>query len=481
MLNRILLVCAGFALTFAFPLASSRAHAEQSRIVESVSKAAQFRTISHESKADNDFAEFDRFIRFLESRYPRTFRSLRVESISEYTRLLRWPGSDASLAPVMFDAHYDVVPVEPGTEEDWDYPAFSGAIAEGYVWGRGTIDDKSGLIATFEAIEELLEEGYAPERTLIFSAVHDEEAGGEEGAVLVAEKLLSEGIQLEYLIGEGGFMVSDTPILSGDRLMAMVATGEKGFTTLILRARGEGGHSSRPPKNNAIIRLSRAVTLLHENPFPPELKPPVSDMFEALAEHTPGFGGFLMRNQWMSRGLLAKGLAKDENMFGMVRTTTAVTMLNSGVKENVVPQVAEAAVNFRRLPSMTPTKLVEAVREIIDDPEIEIEFSETVAPGEVLPVADKNGPGFKMIEAAVSAEAPDAVVVPALLIATSDTRHYGKLTPNIYRFHTVTVSGDDAAGAHGTNERASVEGIERSVRLSRQLIQGAGSRDSGER
>lgn len=182
-----------------------------------------------------------------------------------------------------------------------------------------------------------------------------------------------------------------------------------------------------------------------------------------------------MKNQWLSSGLLATGLADDSNLSGMVRTTTAVTMFNSGVKENVVPQVAEAAVNFRRLPSMTPTKLLDAVREIIDDPGIEIEFSEVVPPGEVLPVADKNGPGFRMIESAIHAVVPDAVVVPALLIATSDTRHYGKLTPNIYRFHTVTVSGNDAAAAHGTNERAAIDGIERSVRISRELILGAGS------
>jgi carboxypeptidase PM20D1 len=139
------------------------------------------------------------------------------------------------------------------------------------------------------------------------------------------------------------------------------------------------------------------------------------------------------------------------------------------------PQVAEAAVNFKRLSSMTPMKLLEAVREIIDDPEIEIELSKVVPAGEVLPIADKNGPGFRMIESAIHAEVPDAVGVPALLIATSDTRHYGKLTPNIYRFRTVTVSGNDAAGVRGTNERASIEGLERSGRISRELIRGAGS------
>jgi len=468
MLGRLLFLICAMA-------ASGVAHAEHARVVASLSQAVQLRTVSHESKADNDFTEFARFLGFMEARYPRTFGTLHVEKIGEYSRLLRWAGSDSSLAPVMFDAHYDVVPIEPGTEADWEYPAFSGAIEDGYVWGRGTIDDKGGFIATFEAIEELLAEGYAPERTLIFSAVHDEEAGGAEGAVLVAKKLLSEGIQLEYLVGEGGFLVSESPVVGNDRLMAMVSTGEKGFTTLILRARAEGGHSSRPPRDNAIIRLSRAVTRLHETPFDPELKPPVSDMFEALAPHTPGFRGFLMNNLWLSRGLLAKGLADDPNMSGMVRTTTAVTMFNSGVKENVVPQVAEAAVNFRRLPSMTPTKLVAAVREIIDDPEIEIEISEVVAAGEVLPVSDKNGSGFKMIESAILAEVPDAVVVPALMIATSDTRHYGGLTPNIYRFHTATVSGEDGAGVHGTNERAAIDGLERSVKISRRLIIGAGA------
>ena len=144
--------------------------------------AVRFKTISYQDRAQIDYAEFDAFRLYLEESFPRVFATLEVETVSGYSLLLRWPGADASLPPVLFTAHMDVVPVEPGTEQDWQYPAFEGVVADGRIYGRGTLDDKVGLMGLMEAAEQLLAAGFSPARTLVFAFGHDEEISGRDGA-----------------------------------------------------------------------------------------------------------------------------------------------------------------------------------------------------------------------------------------------------------------------------------------------------------
>ncbi|MEP1470156.1 MAG: M20/M25/M40 family metallo-hydrolase [Halieaceae bacterium] len=458
-------------------LMSTAGYSDQNnRAVESLSQAIRYKTISHQNREDISYQEFDGFLEFLELRYPKSFSQLTAERVNKYNLLFRWPGKDATLKPVLFDGHYDVVPVEADTQSDWLQAPFSGAIVDGFVWGRGSVDDKSAVISLLESIEALVDEGFKPERTLLFSIVHDEEIGGREGAIRIAERLLSENTQLEYMVGEGGFLVDDSPVLPAGHVLAMISTAEKRYVTLVLTAKGEGGHSSKPPRNSAIAKLAKAVTLLHEEPFAPELVAPTTDMFSALAPYHDGIEAFMMSNPGLFGGLMARGMSDDENLQGMVRTTTAITMIGGGIKENVVPQSASASVNFRLLPNITPDELKEIVRDKIDDPTIAIAFSDSVSLGENLPIADKNGMGFKAISDSILAVEPEAVVVPGLFLATTDTRHYGKLTKNIYRFHaSMSLSTEDAAVVHGTNERISVQALERAINITTQLVRRAGS------
>lgn len=445
-----------------------------SRIVESLSQAIRFQTISYENQEKIDYRAYESFTAFLQTRFPLAFTQLTVEPVNQYSLLLRWSGSNNSLKPVMFDGHYDVVPIEPGTENDWTQPAFSGAIVDDTIWGRGAIDNKGGVIAMLEGIEALVSEGYKPKRKLLFSIVHDEEIGGLQGAAKMAEKLLAEGIELEYLVGEGGFIFGGSPMLPEDSLMAMIATAEKGYVTLNLSAKSEGGHSSRPPADSAIVRLAKAVTVLHENPFEAELVAPATDMFEALAPYEGGIRGFMMANTGLFGGMIASSMAKDANFQGMVRTTTAVTKFNSGVKENVIPQSATASVNFRLLPNISPKQLIDIVKQKINDPSIDIALSRDVPLGGTLKIADKEAVGYRIISESIAAADQDIVVVPGLFLATTDARHYGELTDNIYRFHALTVDADDASMVHGTNERISFESIERGFNITLDLIRRAG-------
>lgn len=432
--------------------------------------AIQLETVSHQDRARIDFAPFADFLAFVEASYPLVHRRLQREVIADYSLLYTWPGSDSELLPVLFDAHYDVVPIEPGTENEWTHPPFAGVIADGYLWGRGAVDDKATVISTLEAMEGLLAEGFEPERSLLFSFGHDEEIGGREGAANIAAHLEDKNIELAYLVGEGGIIVEDNPMLPS-KPMAMVNLAEKTYATLTLVARGQGGHSSMPVEDNAIVKLSRALATLQDNPFEPELVEPVSSMLDTVGAETGGLQGWMMRNQWLSKPLLLSGLTQDRMSQGLVRSTTGITMFNAGVKENVIPQVAEARVNFRLLPGVSVESLVEQVGELIDDPSIRI-ASDSWKPSP--PVADMQGEGYGMIRDSINSELPQALVTPGLLMATTDTPHYQQLTRNIYRFHPVSVRMEQSAGVHGTDERIALDSIELAVTLSSAMIRRAG-------
>lgn len=439
--------------------------------VTHLAEAVRIPTISHQEPAQIDVGAFEGFLAWAQTTYPQVFATLESERVNRFSLLMRWPGTDDTLAPVLFDSHYDVVPIEPGTEGDWTHPPFSGELADGFLWGRGSVDDKIAVVTTLEALETLIANGYAPTRTIYFSFVHDEEIGGEAGAGAVATLLLERGIGIDYVVGEGGGVMRDNPLLPG-RETAMIALGEKTYLTLILRASGSGGHSSMPPRDSSIVRLARAVTRLHENPFEPRMLSIVEEMLVAVGEHSDGIAGIALRNPWLTRPILVSQLAKDPVGSSMVRTTTAVTMIDAGVKENVVPQRAEARVNFRVLPDEAPEDVIEAVRALIDDPAIEL----ISRPWQGNPgIADVSGEGYRRIRAALESVVPDVVVMPGMMMATTDSRHYAKLTPDIYRFHPMTLDAGMANAVHGTDERISIDGIQRGVEIYRALIRGAGA------
>lgn len=463
------LLCTALACLLTAP-ATFAASGAASPAVDHLAQALRLQTISYQDRDAIDYSAFTAFHRFLEDTYPGVHRALRRDVIADYSLLYTWPGTDPALEPVLFDAHYDVVPVEPGTEEEWTHPPFSGEVADGYLWGRGALDDKSTVIATMEAIESMLAAGYRPRRTLLFSVAHDEEIGGREGAANIAAHLAGKGVKLAYMVGEGGIVVEGNPMLP-DRPMAMVSLAEKTYATLTLVARGEGGHSSMPVQDNAIVSLSRALATLQDNPFEPELVDPVRGMLETLGEEVGGMQGWLMTNTWLSKPLLLKIMAAERDTQGMVRSTTGITMFNAGVKENVIPQVAEAKVNFRLLPGTSVDDLIASVEKLIDDPRIGIRADTwKTSP----PVADADAPAYATIANAIRAEVPDVVVTPALLSATTDTPHYRDLAPNIYRFHPITVGMDQTATIHGTDERIALDSIERSVAITRALVRAVG-------
>ncbi len=232
-------------------------------VASHLSEAVRFKTVTTQNREDTDWQVFLKFQAWLLQTYPNFHGAVKSEQVEQYAQLHIWQGSDSSLAPIVFLAHQDVVPALE-TDAGWDYPPFSGEIAGGFIYGRGTIDDKGSLIAILEAADRLAASGYTPKRTLMFGFGHDEEVSGS-GAKAIAELLKSRGIKPYAVIDEGGAITTGMPDVKGP--VARIGVAEKGYLTLVLTAKAQGGHSSAPPNYTAIGALSKAIVAIEANPM----------------------------------------------------------------------------------------------------------------------------------------------------------------------------------------------------------------------
>lgn len=440
---------------------------EQQGATQRLAQALQYPTISPDSPDDWQPEPFHAFRAFLEQGWPDVHRQLEREIIAGHSLLYSWPGSDSELAPLLLMAHYDVVPVESDSQTNWTYPPFAGTVADGYIWGRGALDNKSGVTGLLEAVELLLAEGFEPRRTLFLAFGHDEEIGGFSGARKIAEQLEARGIELAAVIDEGGLIVPDSGLIGAP--VALVGTAEKGYLSLRLSVEGGGGHSSQPPALTAAGRLARAIDRVQSSPFPARLEAPTHDMLRYTAAEAGLLQRMAIANEWLFRPLLLRTLAEDPATNAMIRTTIAPTMLRGSDKDNVLPLRAEGVINFRLLPGDTREDVIKHVSEAIADPEVDITALGTFGtdPSPVSPVDDSV---FRTLAGTIRQIHPEAVVAPYLVVGATDSRHYQKLTSRVYRFMPFVVPAGDISGIHGTDERLAIDSYIDGIRLYRQLI-----------
>jgi carboxypeptidase PM20D1 len=442
------------------PVETVRVDVDQLRIATHLAEAIRFETVSHERPEDMNEAAFTAFIDWVEKTYPELQGTATLTQLG-YTLLYRWQGSNADLAPVLFTGHYDVVPVIPGTEEEWREPPFAGAITDGVIWGRGALDDKSGVIAILEAATWLIESGFTPERTIYLSFGHDEEAGGSNGAGAVRRYLEENGIRLEWSLDEGSFLFDD--MLPGvEHLMATINVAEKGSVTLEIVARGAGGHSSIPPRQTAIGVLAAAITALEQNPVPGGLEGLSHDMFDIVSRHMPFLSRMLFSNQWIFGGLVERQLSSMPTTNAMLRTTTAPTMLSGSIKTNVLPIEAVATVNFRIHPRDSIEDVIDHVRNVVENDNVEVRAGSAGSPASK--ISDATSAGFTAIGRAVREIYGDVIIAPGIMVAASDTRHYGRVAENSFRFNPMIVTSEDLTGFHGTNEKIAVANLAQGTR-----------------
>jgi len=450
------------------PFALLAAPAAQASPEQNLGAAIRFETVSYASPSDFRAEPFLALHRFLEVTYPRTHAALTREVVAKYSLLYTWRGRDPKLPPLLLTAHLDVVPVPSEALPDWDHPPFAGEVADGFVWGRGAIDNKGSLVALFEAVERLVASGFAPERTIYLAFGHDEEIGGDAGAAAIVESLRRRGVRLWMSLDEGLAVVSGTSGITGSA--ALVGIAEKGFLTLELTAREPGGHSSTPPRESAIGRLARAIQRLEENPFPSRIDGVAAEMFDALAPLLPTERRLALQNRRWLGPLLEYFLARDPATNALIRTTTAVTMVRGGVKENVLPQSATVTVNFRLLTGDTVERVIARVREIVADDGIEIA---TMRAYEASPVSATDGAQFAALRAALHELDPGLPIAPALVVAGTDTKWYGEISDAAYRFVPFHLDSSDLRRPHGTDERLSVQNLAWGTRFYGALIRHA--------
>ncbi|MFO7612013.1 MAG: M20 family peptidase, partial [Clostridia bacterium] len=422
--------------------------------------AIECRTVSHSNYSKFDFQEFIMFRDRLREMFPLVHQKLELEIVNEYSLLYKWKGADENLAPGLFMAHIDVVPIEEGTEDDWKHPPFSGISAEGYVWGRGAMDIKVQIITLLESCEKLLEDGFCPLRTIYFAFGHDEETDGSNGAKKIVEKFEAEGVSFEFVIDEGG-CVNKGIFASVDKPMAFIGVAEKGYLNIRVDIKGTGGHASTPPRNSSLGLAAKAICRLEKNKMKLRMTDPTAQMIKALGRHMGFASRLIIGNLWLFKRLFIKIFTSSGTTGeALLRTTIAPTMAHGSMEPNVLPQISSFTVNCRILQGETYKDVIRHIEKACRGMDFQINVLRHEEPSKASP---RDSWFFQKAAGAVIGLYGDVAVIPYLMVAGTDSIKYQGLCDNILRFSPYLINMDDIKRIHGTDERISLKNIERSV------------------
>ena len=435
--------------------------------IQRFSQAIKIPTFSKEGQMDS--LTFKQIANLFKHNYPLVDSLLESVPAPPLSLIYKWPGRNPELSPVLLIGHTDIVTISEKTKDDWQFPPLSGAVEDGFILGRGTLDDKIAVVAALESAEMLLKEGFTPNRTIYFAFGHDEEIGGGNGAKVMAEWFERDGLNFEYVLDEGMIVLEDG--LPGiNKPIGLIGIAEKGYASFQIEVKlEEGGHSSMPPKETAISILSTAILKLNENPFPAKIDGVVEQLFDYAAPEMDVPFKILFANRWLTNGILLRQLSNSPASNAMVRTTVAPTMIEGGFQENVLPSQVSATVNLRILPGETTETAQAYLEKVIDDKRVNIK---TVGGFNKDPsfVSPTNSFGFQTIQKTILEVFPDVVVAPSLVVAGTDSRHYKNVSKNIYRFLPVRLEKSDLGRIHGINERISIENYYQAIRFYKQLM-----------
>jgi acetylornithine deacetylase/succinyl-diaminopimelate desuccinylase-like protein len=339
--------------------------------------------------------------------------------------------------PILLLSHIDVVPADPTA---WSFPPFSGAIRNGVIYGRGTLDDKGHGIVFAMALALLKQEEVPRNRDLVFCATADEEVGGAAGAAWMVEKHWEALGPPSVVWNEGGASAS-TEIV-GESLLNGIATTEKREVWLRLVAEGEGGHGSEPVVNGANDRLIVALARIGAYQTPLHITPTVAEQFRRMSDGTG---------------------------FAMVRDTIALTGLRSGLKHNVIPRSASANLDIRLLPDTDAEGFLETLKEVIGDDSVRLENDAGSIP-EVIPASPWDHELFRAIETEMTRELPGSIAVPLLTVGGTDSRLFRRRGVPAYGYNPALYTPEIASTIHGLDEHIPLEELERAIRVTYRVL-----------
>ncbi|MEZ8823950.1 M20 family peptidase [Vibrio amylolyticus] len=440
-----------------------------------LSQAVQFPTISNQDRSDFDEEAFKNYHDFLVESYPLVHKTLKRELVGDprpFSLIYTWEGKDPSLPPAVFMAHQDVVPIAEESRDQWEVEPFSGEIKDGYIWGRGSLDDKNQIHAILEATEMKIKENFQPERTILFVFGHDEEVGGPEGAKHAADIIEQRYDNIAFVIDESAPLVPG--IFPGIREnTALIGIAQKGFVSLEIAINGIGGHSSQPAGESNIVALAKAVEKVEAAQFPYKIHDAVRYQYRFMGpelpeDQQPMYKALVYGENDSISDLEQKFIdvmSQNQVTRAMLHTTTAVTMFNAGIKDNVLPPAATAVVNFRPMPGDTPEVIIEHVKKAIGDERITVRDISASTPA--TNVADPNGEGYKMLEKTIRQTwGNDLIVSPFFVIGGSDSKHFQArdFAPDVYTITAIQLENvKEFEGFHGVNERILVNEYGRSI------------------
>jgi len=461
--------------------------------ISKLSGALKIPTVSYLESESIDYSKFSDFIKYLKKTFPLVHRRLKPELVNSYSLLYKWEtGTERpDEKPVLLLAHYDVVPAENSESKSekhtdkafrstdsthtaagrgWEYPPFSGAVKDGYIWGRGALDNKTSLIGILEAVEQLLAAGFSPKRTIYIALGHDEETGGQKGALETARILEQRRISLDFVLDEGFTIVEPDIFTLLSNSIALIGIAEKGIMDVMITAEGAEGHASMPPVNTAAGKLARAIVAVEKNPFPARLIPTIKSFLKAIAPNVKGITGFILKYPEVFGFLIKKSFSASPTNNAMIRTTQAVTMLKGSEKENVLPRKASAVINIRILPGDTTKTVLKRIKKVINDESITVEIPEYFDAGNPVRESDWRSAGYRVIKESIRKTFPDILTAPSIVLATTDSRRYQEVSENIFRFVPVRLDKSTLSTIHGTNERIKTEDFLKVIDFYKNLI-----------
>lgn len=432
----------------------------------------------------------DAFLAFLATAFPRLHEHRLDVDLDGFGRIYRIPASSGSTEnggagdrryakggpaeggptprlPVLFLAHYDVVP--PGAKSEWSYPPFSGDVSEDFVWGRGALDDKGVLMALCESAESLLLSGRRPYRDLYLAFGGDEERSGQLGAARISKFLSDSGVRFAAVFDEGSTIVEGM-LAFIDRPLALIGTAEKGYADVVLRSSGDQGHASMPPRRTAVGNLARAIVRMESKRFPSRRTPGVEGFLRALGRTKGGALGLVLRHPRLFWPVVERAIGSTAPGDALLRTTQAFTMARGSSAPAVLPKTAEAVANVRILPG-------ESVRSVLARySAVGRRFGITAAPlpgsmpGEPTATSSTDSAEYAALVSAITGEYPEAVPAPFLVTVTTDSKHYEGIAEAIYRFVPLRLNADTLTRIHGTDERIRVADYLRMIRFYERLF-----------
>jgi carboxypeptidase PM20D1 len=394
------------------------------------------------------------------SLYPLTYAAMRRIPLPTRSVVLELNGtSNPPLEPFMFLAHVDVVPVEHGTEKDWHRdPWGAGELIDedGFMWGRGTLDNKANAASMLGAMEALLsrDPNWRPERTILFCFGHDEERGGDTGARIVAEKLPYR--RLAGVHDEGGAMVHG--MLPGVRApIALIGVQEKGMVTLQLDIDDPSlsGHSSMPPTQSLVGLMAKALLAVEADKPAPSVSPVTREMLSSVAGDAAFPFNMIYANIGWLHPIMAYLLGASRSSSASVRTSIAPTVVNIGLKSNILPRTGRALVNYRIAPGDTIAELMARARRAIGDSRVKVSVvgGGTGFASDPSSTSRTDTPAYTALYETIGDLCPHCARTPYLVMGGTDARYFYPLTDSVYRFSPIHMLPSDVVRLHGTDER----------------------------